>query len=289
MYRVENAGSPKTNVRRQRIYYLKQFQNATPSQRLREYIQEVEEITARSVNIFPYPDATPDDDIQASLELGPTITEVRIYFRPLLPISDPITEKSVAHELTHALMVYAQGYQIPCAPVDVPTYSVQTATEIVDLIDDIIVDVTIQNLGFLIDAPDHLSALEKDVFTLETAQSRKQIDPFEPDPVRAEIKLVKMYVYSWALSRFITMKPETHDLHRRIVRRFPEIMTEEFSKAREIKKSINSNDIFTLDGRTAIVIASMALWPIDERIYLAAISDAYRLVQFVKGDEKEVS
>jgi hypothetical protein len=243
-----------------------------PSQRLSDYIHEVEISTKRPVIYSPYPNATQNDDIHAALEIGPTISAVIIHFRPLRPLSDPITEKSVAHELTHALMVYAWGYPIPCAPPEVPEYSVQTAAEIVDLIDDVIVDTMIHKRGFSIDTPEQMKALENNLAVMEAADNRSQINPYEKDPVRAEIHFVSLFIHTWALPRYVKLQPQAFNLFRRFANRFPKVLKSEFSKAGAIKKSFQANDIFTLDGRTQSVISALSLWPVDDRIYLAPIS-----------------
>jgi hypothetical protein len=245
-----------------------------PSPRLLSYMQDVESATMKAVTIAPYPDATPNDNIGASLELGPDISKIMIQFRPLRPISDPITEKSVAHELTHALMIYAQGYQIPCAPKDVSTYSVQTAAEIVDMVDDVIVDSIIHRRGFVIDAPEQMKSAERNLRVFELATNRNQIDPYEPDPIRAEVNSVSMFIHAWALPRYVKLRPQAYEVYKKLVRRFPQIMKTEFKKAQALKKTFIMNDIFTLQGRTQVAISALELWPIDERIYLAPLSAA---------------
>jgi hypothetical protein len=251
---------------------MEQAQAAQPL--LAALIREVEAETGRPVDISPYLDASSSDDIAASLEIRPGVQTVEIRYRPARPFSDPSTEKSIAHELTHALMVYSRGYHIPCAPTEVPEYSVQTAAEVVDMIDDVIVDVTIHRRGFTIETPDHLEGVTNNVSVLEAATHRGQIDPYEDDPVRAEIRLVSSYLYAWAIPRYAQLAPPTVALFKRLTKRFPQVMKNEFVKAREIKKSFLANDVFTRDGRTKVVISALELWPIDERIYLSAISAA---------------
>jgi hypothetical protein len=245
-----------------------------PSHRLLSYIQEVESATKRVVDIAPYPDATSNDNIGASIELGPDVSTIMIRFRPLRPISDPITEKSVAHELTHALMVYGQGYQIPCAPKEVSTYSVQIAAEIVDMVDDVIVNALIHRRGFVIDSQEQMRAAEYNLKLFEVATNRNRIETYEDDSIRAEIKAVTLFIHAWALPKYANLRPQAYQVYKKLVRRFPQIMKAEFKKAQAIKKAFMANDIFTLQGRTQVVISALGLWPIDERIYLAPISAA---------------
>jgi hypothetical protein len=245
-----------------------------PSERLARYLAHVQERTARTVSIEPYEGAGPTDNPRASLELGPGIADIEIRFRPIRPLSNPETEKQIAHELTHALMVYAQGYEIPCAPTEVPQFSVQTVAEIVDLVDDVIVDVTIHDLGFQIVTSDHLARYEEMALVLQTATSRSQIDPFEDDPIRVEIGLVSDYIYAWAVPRYADVGNQARALYARFTRRFPQIMKVEFAKARRIKKLMNANNIFTHEGRTQVVVGATDLWPVDQRIYLSSIAAA---------------
>jgi len=175
-------------------------------------------------------------------------------------------------------MIYAQGYQIPCAPKDVSTASVQTAAEIVDLVDDVIVDSMIHRRGFTIDSPEQMMSHKHNLAVLETAKNHDQIDLYEADPVMAEINFVSMFIHAWALPTYVKLQPQAFAIYKRIVKRFPEIMRNEFTKAKAIKKAFNAYDIFTLEGRTQVVISALSLWPIDERIYLAPISAAYQSV-----------
>ena len=94
----------------------------------------------------------------------------------------------------------------------------------------------------------------------------------------AEINFVSMFIHAWALPTYVKLQPQAFAIYKRIVKRFPEIMRNEFTKAKAIKKAFNAYDIFTLEGRTQVVISALSLWPIDERIYLAPISAAYQSV-----------
>ncbi len=245
-----------------------------PSARLFSYIQDVENATKRTVTIAPYPGAKQTDDIRAEIKIGPDMSKVIIFFRPHRSISDLITEKSVAHELTHALMVYAQGYQLPCAPDDVSTYDVLTAANIVDMVDDVIVDVILHRRGFVIDLPEQTKSAENNLRVLEVATNHQQIEPYERDPIRAEINFVSLFIYAWALPKYVNLQPRAKEVYRKIVCRFPQIMKNEFKKAQIIQKSIEKNDIFTIQGRTNAGLDALSLWPINEKIYLAPLSIA---------------
>jgi len=245
-----------------------------PTDRLAQYLRQVQDTTARSIAIRPYDDATPTDTPHASLELGPGVRTIEIRFRPINVLANPTTERQVAHELTHALMIYSQGYQIPCAPADVSQYDVQTVAEIVDLVDDVIVDVTIHRRGFTQPSRDGIDRYTSMASVLLQASSRAQIDPYEDDPVRAEISLVKDYIYAWALPRFVDFPQDARDVFAAYVRRYPQVMKAEFEKAKQIKKLMMANDIFTLEGRTCVVVGATDLWPVNPRVYLATIAAA---------------
>ena len=142
-----------------------------PTCRLAEYIGEVQDRTSRSVAIRLYDDATTTDRPHASLNLGPHVRAIEIRFRPVNLLASVMAERQVAHELTHALMIYAQGYQIPSAPADVSQYDVQTVAEIVDLVDDVIVDVTIHRRGFIQPTRDGLETYKGMASVLDQANS----------------------------------------------------------------------------------------------------------------------
>lgn len=247
---------------------------STISSSLSDYILDVKNKTDRDVEISPYIDATLHDARRGSLEIGPTISAVEIRYRPLIKKSNSAFEKLIAHELTHALMVYKEGFHIACASPDVSEYSVQTATEVIDLVDDVIVDVRIHKLGFYPNKVDDLGSYIRTLEILNIANSRDQIDPFEDDPIRAEIMFAKQYIYAWALPRYVNLSPEQDTVLDAFTRRFPQIMKKEFAKARVIKKSFQANDIFSVSGRTQVVIEAMGLWPIDDGIFLSALSAA---------------
>ena len=248
--------------------------SSTISFQLSKYVSEVEHETGRDVKIRPYDDAELHDEHRASLEIGPSISNVEIRYRPLIEESNPAFEKLIAHELTHALMVYKEGFHLPAADPSVATYSVQTAAEVVDLVDDVIVDARIHRLGFFPSDLDHLGSFVRNLEILNLARSREQIDPFEEDATRAEIMFVSHYVYAWALPRCVQLAQEQVALFDAFTHRFPRVLSAEYAKAEVITKSFEVNDIFTVSGRTKVVIGAMSLWPVEEGIYLAALSDA---------------
>jgi len=244
----------------------------SPSRLLGNYIKDVEETTQRKVMISPYPDATPEDEIWASLEIGPDISDVEIHYWPLRPITDPSVEKSIAHELTHAYQIYYLGFPIACAPPEVPQQCYQTVFEIIDFIDDIIVDVTIQKLGFPPITHLDLIPYKNNLKLMEMAKPQDKIDTGIKDPIRAEIKLVSDYLYAWALPKYAQLSPDVKELFLKYTKRFPQVLKVEYKKAKIIKKLILANDIFTIEGRTTVIKGSISLWPIDHRFYFASIS-----------------
>ena len=250
------------------------FDFSTLSSSLNNYIIDGENETNRDVVISPYIDANLLDEYHGSLAIGPTISNVEIRYRPFIEKSNPAFEKLIAHELTHALLVYKEGFHIACASPDVSEYSVQTATEVIDLVDDVIVDVRIHQLGFYPSQLDHLGSYIRNLEIFNIAQSRDQIDPFEDDPVRAEIKFVSDYIYAWALPRYVNLTTEQATVFEAFAKRFPQIMKKEFAKAKVIKKSFKVNDIFSVPGRTQVILDAMEMWPIEDGIYLSALSDA---------------
>ena len=244
------------------------------SSSLSDYILEVKKETGKEVEISPYTDATFQDDYHGSLKIGPTISNVEIRYRPLIEKSNSSFEKLIAHELTHALMVYKEGFHIACANQDVSEYPVQTATEVIDLVDDVIVDARVHRLGFYQSKLDHLGSYIRNLEILNMAKSRDQVDPFEEDLIGAEIMFVSHYTYAWALPKYANLSHDQDALFDAFTRRFPQIMKKEFAKAKVIKKSFQANDIFSVSGRTQVVIEAMALWPFESGVYLSALSDA---------------
>lgn len=237
-----------------------------------EYIEKVEQATHRPISISPYDDATRDDEFHAEFRMGPSFSHIVIRFRPIREPLDRSVETLIAHELTHALTVYSYGFHIPCAPQAVSTYNVQTAANIVDLVDDVVVDIMIHRRGFNVATPELLDSIKHNLQIIRQAKSSSEIDPYEPDSVRAEIMLVSNYIHAWALPRYIRLDSTTASIFRAFTRRFPQILKTHFAKAKTIKKSFLANDIFSADGRTRVVIDALSLWPVDERIYLAKIT-----------------
>jgi hypothetical protein len=236
-----------------------------------EYISHVETAVCRSISIEPFPVASPEDQIKAVLNIGPSFPEINIQFKPLRPVSDLSIEIALAHELTHALQIYSLGYPVVDAPDDVLLEDVQKAADIMDFIDDIAVDALIQRRGFEPTTQDHLVPFEHNCKVLELAKNRSSIDPFNDDPLSVEIKFVGDYLYAWALLKFAELDEETIRLFNRFTRRFPQVLKAEFKKAKQIKKLFSIHDIFDKSGRTAIVEGSISLWPLDERIFMVPL------------------
>jgi hypothetical protein len=249
---------------------MSKFNGASPL--LADYIKYAEETTQKSVSIRPYENELYSERFHAEILIGPSYPDIEIRYCPIREAKNPSVETLIAHELTHALTIYSNGFLKPCAPPEVSTYNVQTAADIVDLIDDVIVDILIHRRGFNITTPELLGSIKNNLQVINQAKSITDVNPYESDPIRAEIKFVKAYIYCWALQKYLRLDSDTRSIFKAFTNRIPQILKKPFEKAKVIKKSFIANDIFSVEGRNRIVIDALSLWPIDERIYLSQIS-----------------
>ena len=238
------------------------------SDRLNDYILEVEDTVGRQVQIEPFSGATTEGPIIAALNVGPSYPNIDIQYRPLRPLKDQSIEKAIAHELTHALQIYSLRYPIIDAPDDVSSEEVQKAADIMDFIDDIVIDTLIQKRGFPPTTPDHLKTFEHNCEVLEHAENSSSIDAHEEDPIKVEIKFIGDYIYAWGLPRYAVLDELTLGIFKRFTRIFPQVLKHEFKKVRQIKKLMSTYDIFNKNGRTKVIKGSISLWPLDRRIIL---------------------
>lgn len=242
------------------------------SPKLLEYIEEVKEATHTPISILPYADATPADNFQAQFLFGPSFPNIEIRYRPLRVLLDNFVETLIAHELTHALTIYSSGFLMPNGPTTASAYDVQTAANIIDLIDDVIVDVLIYRRNFNVTAKEFQERIRNNLNILLRVKSLSEINTYQPDPVRAEIKLVSDYIHSWALPKYIHMDSSVEAVYNAYTQQFPQALKVPFKKAKAIKKSFLANDIFSVEGRNRVVIDALLLWLANKKIDLSRIS-----------------
>lgn len=248
------------------------FDIGKPSRILAKYISEVEEVTGLPASISPFADATAEDEFKAVLNLGPSINLIDIEYRPPLPLGHKTIEKLIAHEMTHALLIYGKKYPLVAAEKKVPTRLVQLAANVQNFIDDVIVDKMISERGFPTTTPELLHSYFSNCLLLELAESLGQVfDPYQDDPVGTEIRFVGDYIYAWALPRYVALEPQAQDIYGRFRRLFRGLMKVEFAKCERVCELILQNDIFSEPGRTNVVLGALDLWEWDDQIYLAPV------------------
>ena len=250
--------------------------DVTFSEQLASYIKEVRDATGREISIAPLAEASEDDEVKGVLELGPSLDAIIIRYTPPLDPSVPAIEKAIAHELTHAHLVYGLKYPIVNAEPETPDALVQKAAYVMDFVDDVLVDSLIQQRGFPATTPEHLAPFSNNADSLEIvkAGAHQFAPPYPDDHDRSEIKWVGDYIYAWGLPRYAKVDAEAQAVLARFARLFPQVLKAEFAKVRGIKKQFLATDIFTPKGRNRVVEGALSEWGLDKQVFLEPIDSA---------------
>lgn len=147
------------------------------SQQLASYIEEVRNTTGREISIAPLSEASEDDEVRGALQPGPSLDSIAIRYTPPLDPSVPAIEKTLAHELTHAHLIYGLKYPFVNASPEVPDSLVQKAADVMDFVDDVIVDSLIRQCGFPATTPEHLAPFSNNANNFEIVKLGRASSP----------------------------------------------------------------------------------------------------------------
>jgi hypothetical protein len=229
-----------------------------PSERLRAYMDKVEEESGRRIS-FARQDSLGISGMKIAFALH--ATDIRVDYSSDLEWDSPSIEQSMAHEITHGLLIYARGYCKVRTTSSAAQEEVENLSILMSMIDDIAVNKLISEEGFAAFSPVYLGVVRRETETALAGQDYYQ--QFAHNPSYKSKFMVFRYISAWAFLQYFESDAETTNILESFLHAFEHAYPAEFEMAMEVKQVIEEYNIFEADGHERIVRELLALWELN--------------------------
>ena len=240
-----------------------------PSPKLASYINKIQTETGRTIVIERT--AELGLGMLSALEDHPRYILVRIALdRQGRLIPEQEIEYSIAHELTHGLLIYKEGYCQAVFQRPANTTERHAVSLLLSMVDDIVVNKIMYDNSFSPFSPLYLSMVKHEV---RAAQSSIDIyTRISNDPRVKNSYMVSRYITAWGFLEYFELDRSVRTILRTFQESFRELYPEQYAMADKIKALVSHHDIFTPRGHCETIEQILRLWGLDGLVKLKAIN-----------------
>jgi len=238
-----------------------------PSQKLASYINKIQTETGRTIVIERT--AELGLGMLSALEGHPRYILVRIALdRQGRLIPEEEIEYSIAHELTHGLLIYKEGYCQAVFQRPANTTERHAVSLLLSMVDDIVVNKIMYDNSFSPFSPLYLAMVKHEV---RAAQSGIDIyTRISNDPRVKNSYMVSRYITAWGFLEYFELDRSVRTILRTFLESFRELYPEQHAMADQIKALVSHHDIFTSRGHCETIEQILRLWGLDGLVKLEA-------------------
>ena len=174
-------------------------------------------------------------------------------------LQDYKAERSIAHEITHGLLIYGLGYYALTAKECASDEDIQYLS-LLSIIDDIVVNKIIQEHGFPALGSTYYEMLNREI---QAARHGVEIyDSSYPTLFKRRYMALR-YILAWGASEYNELDPTHHNLIAEFLRVFQKAFSRQYMVARDIEELIRKNDIFEAIGHKKTIETILQDWNLD--------------------------
>lgn len=222
------------------------------SQRLNQYISELEAKTEREVMLESVAKKEIAPGIRAQIHFGPDRTTFDIEFATERSADE--IERSIAHEITHALLYYVWGWPIVGGPKSLDNAYVQLAAEVMNLVDNCVINIEIQRRGFGLLHPEWVEKITGRINLFRKAiEFEGRIRSDAPNQVQEDIELISDWLAASTLLMHAELEPNDRKMLQSYLELLPKISPHYLESTRKLSESLNNADILTKEGRNKLL------------------------------------
>jgi hypothetical protein len=241
---------------------VKENKNYQFSNRLKTYLQKVEDETGRPIKILE------------SQNLGVRGISVGFRYHPqyILIIVNPSVkrsiidfERSIAHEATHGYILHRLGYCWPLFRPETPDKIQQMVHLLFTMVEDLVVNRIIQDNGFLSFGSEYLPMLQREVDVAEKGEQSGEAfyQLFSPDPQTEDILMISRYIIAWGFLNYHSFKKDVQNLIQEFLQKFQQHYSHHYPRASNVQEIIQKHDIFTAEGQCQAIKEIIELWGLE--------------------------
>lgn len=237
-----------------------------PSKKLANYLGKITNETGRQIIIEEKNDFGLAG-MTAAFLFHPSHIIVRIA--PGSQITDPGVERSIAHEVTHGLLIYKKGYCQCVYKRRASDKENKNVSLLVTMIDDIVVNKIIHEEGFSPFGSKYLPMVKEE--TKAAPEGRDYYNRFSDDLVFKDRFMVFRYIMAWGFLQYFPLEPSVRKQIRKFIKSFQKSYPKQYEMANQIKELILQNDIFTPEGHRNTMERILNLWGLEDLVKLEAV------------------
>ena len=173
-------------------------------------------------------------------------------------------ENSLAHEVTHGLLLYGYGYSTLKPITQLNETQNKSLGLIGTMIDDIVVNKLIQDEGFEPYAKVYPSMVSKEATALN--KGKNFYNMFDSDEVFKSRFITFRYVLAWGFNEYFNidnnLRVDINKYFKAVKKQYEEISR----TSQKITESIRVNNIFTADGHRKVYKEILDIWGLNESV-----------------------
>lgn len=228
------------------------------TQKLIRYIEKIELETGRKMK-FEYIDDFGSPGTQFAFRKDPEY--LCIAAKTGILLDDPRIERSIAHEITHCLLIYGRGYYA-LDPKENSSDEDILHLGLLSFIDDIVVNKIIQENGFAPYSNTYLEMLKQEIMA---ARYRRNIYAQSYSRLYNARYPISRYILAWAGIKYYRLESEASKLLNEFLKVFPIGFPYPYKEADALRKTIVKNDVFGVEGHKKIIQYILREWNLENK------------------------
>jgi hypothetical protein len=167
-------------------------------------------------------------------------------------------ERTIAHEITHGLLIYGLGYCFLTGKDSAPD-DIFPHLSLLSFIDDIVVNKMIESHGFKPFSPVYLAQTELETRAAQYRDDRLYDSPSYDQLFKSRI-MISRYILAWSAVKYYNLDNSSRKIINAFLKEFSTGFPEQYEMANFVRKEILKNDIFTPAGHRKIIETILKQW-----------------------------
>ncbi len=231
--------------------------------KIQEFIRKIEDEISHKISIVSV-SKLPVGNSTAAISMSPD--SVVIFLNSSKTMSTRELEHTIAHEVTHALLVYKRKYTNPEPKKGLSNEEIAGVSILKSMVDDIVIDTIIQKEGFRLYSDGYLEHIQELIAIMDRGTDLEQLYPGN-EKVKY-IFLITRYVMNWGYLKYSKLDDNEKGIFNKFLLSFKKVFPEQYKKAKLIIELMLKNNIFTTEGRNIVLSEVLKIWRYDALVQL---------------------
>lgn len=224
------------------------------SDKLQNYLKKIEIETGKEVKILESPHLGLKG-MWAGYRYHPNF--IIVIIRSGVIKTNETLERSIAHEVTHGYILFKKNYCRAELDELTPENEKKDVQLIFTMIDDIVVNKIISENGFSPFGDEYLAVVQKEIDSMLAGIDFYR--QFSDDILFDDLLMITRYIIAWGFLEYFELSNEAYEILKKYNEVFKDTYPLQYDIAKNIKKIIINNDIFSSKGHCNAMIDILKL------------------------------